>query len=453
MSQSCSNAVGHFKQSTASEMADAARTSRQAAAILPGGVARVNSSRPTRLDGSSSHYSGAYKICTSSNSIDINIATSAFHVRDYLRQTGVVLSDEVARVYSNSPMQLDNNSLPEIAVGMGCTNKSVDTNEVPTNTNCVSNTMTATTAILPGGVARVNSSSPTRLDSSSLPAIVVETECVGKRMVTSRVRVRKPRGGKSMTAAASVLVDGAAGIYSDDSTRPGDTILSEIVVDTGCTGNSIERIATPESTAIVSPLLSRLKSRPLKKSRKSLPDKSVVTGALVSDVAFFLGAFGGIRACVYEASPTISLGTFPALRLVLALRLKFTAVVVAALDSATPQPVGLVRVQLRAAALCDIALDDGPTATSCLVVQEGRHRALSYSSSSHQQHSRSCSCSLCCCCSAIAGLAILATVLISATVATRQLDLAARLNNKRAAAEFTDSDTIIAAAPKRLCKS
>ncbi|KAH6566570.1 hypothetical protein BASA60_009426 [Batrachochytrium salamandrivorans] len=211
----------------------------------------------------------AAAILPASNSIDINIATSAFHVRDYLRQTAVALSDGVARVYSNSTMQLDNNSLPEIAVGMGCTNKSVDTNEVPTNTNCVSNTMTATTAILPGGVARVNSSSPTRLDSSSLPAIVVETECVGKRMVTSRVRVRKPRGGKSMTAAASVLVDGAAGIYSDDSTRPGDTILSEIVVDTGCTGNSIERIATPESTAIVSPLLSRLKSRPLKKSRKS----------------------------------------------------------------------------------------------------------------------------------------------------------------------------------------
>ncbi|KAH6566406.1 hypothetical protein BASA62_006708 [Batrachochytrium salamandrivorans] len=91
--------------------------------------------------------------------------------------------------------------------------------------------MTAAGVILSGGSVRVYSNSPTRLDSSSLPGIAVETECVGKRIVTSRVRVRKPCGWRIMTAAAAVLMDGEAEICSNGPTREHYSDTTQITID------------------------------------------------------------------------------------------------------------------------------------------------------------------------------------------------------------------------------
>ncbi|KAH9266987.1 hypothetical protein BASA83_010178 [Batrachochytrium salamandrivorans] len=116
-------------------------------------------------------------------------------------------------------MQLDSTSFPEIVVGVGCAGGNADTNGGQADTQCGNTTMMAAGVILSGGSVRVYSNSPTRLDSSSLPSIAVETECVGKRIVTSRVRVRKPCGWRIMTAAAAVLMDGEAEICSNGPTR------------------------------------------------------------------------------------------------------------------------------------------------------------------------------------------------------------------------------------------
>ncbi|KAH9267707.1 hypothetical protein BASA83_009781 [Batrachochytrium salamandrivorans] len=97
------------------------------------------------------------------------------------------------------------------------------------------------------------------------------------------------------------------------------------------------------------------------------------------------------------------------------------------------------------------------TATSCLVVQEGRHRALflfQFPLISNTLPAPAPAPSAAAAAPPLPASPSLLPVLISATVATPAVGSGpARLNNKRAAAEFTDSDTIIAAAPKRLCKS
>ncbi|KAH6574730.1 hypothetical protein BASA62_002317 [Batrachochytrium salamandrivorans] len=157
--------------------------------------------------------------CIGDNLDPIGICTDMDHRNNTMMDTGVVLSNGVGRVYSNSTMQLDSTSFPEIAVGVGCVGGNPDTNGICTGTQCGNTTMTAAGVILSGGSVRVYSNSPTRLDSSSLPSIAVETECVGKRIVTSRVRVRKPCGRRIMTTAAAVLVDGEAKICSNEPTR------------------------------------------------------------------------------------------------------------------------------------------------------------------------------------------------------------------------------------------
>ncbi|KAH9263697.1 hypothetical protein BASA83_012876 [Batrachochytrium salamandrivorans] len=79
---------------------------------------------------------------------------------------GVVADTEV---YSNSTMQLDNISLPEIVVGVECAGKSANTNGVPASTFCGNTTMTATAAIKSRRAARVNSgNSPGKMAAACL---------------------------------------------------------------------------------------------------------------------------------------------------------------------------------------------------------------------------------------------------------------------------------------------
>ncbi|KAH6560549.1 hypothetical protein BASA60_000290 [Batrachochytrium salamandrivorans] len=151
-------------------------------------------------------------------------AVSTAYGSNTMTVAGVVLSDEVSRVYSNSLMQLDNTSFPEIVVGMGCTYKSVEITRGKISTNSISTTTMAAAAIKSRRAVRVNSSNPTRQNGSSSPEVAVKGMCVGKKIVAdSRVRVRKPRGGKVMAAAA--------GIHSDEpTTRLDDTISDSLLL-------------------------------------------------------------------------------------------------------------------------------------------------------------------------------------------------------------------------------
>ncbi|KAH6588937.1 hypothetical protein BASA50_010358 [Batrachochytrium salamandrivorans] len=240
-----------------------------AAVVSSGGVAEFGSSSLTRVEDIIPPGVVADTECIGNNVDTIEVCTGIYHGSKTMMDSDVVLSDGVDRVYSNSTMQLDNNSLPEIVVGVECAGKSANTNGVPASTFCGTTTMTATAATKSRRATRVNSGNPTRQNGSSLPAIVVEAKCTSKKIVATGVRVRKPRGGKvRAAAAAAVSPDGIAEFGLNSSTQLGDSISPGMVVDAGCAGNTTGRITTPTSTDIVAPLLSRPTSRSLKRPRK-----------------------------------------------------------------------------------------------------------------------------------------------------------------------------------------
>ncbi|KAH6595142.1 hypothetical protein BASA50_006129 [Batrachochytrium salamandrivorans] len=521
------------------------RMDATAAVVSSGGVAEFGSSSLTRVEDIIPPGVVADTECIGNNVDTIEVCTGIYHGSKTMMDSDVVLSDGVDRVYSNSTMQLDNNSLPEIVVGVECAGKSANTNGVPASTFCGNTTMTATAATKSRRATRVNSGNSTRQNGSSLPAIVVEAKCTSKKIVATGVRVRKPRGGKvrAAAAAAAVFADGIAEFGLNSSTQLGDSISPGMVVDAGCAGNTTGRITTPTSTDIVAPLLSRPTSRSLKRPRKDTTQLEKGWKAsseyqwvvdmktqfklddVISDSLLWVSHENYIKqfdisrvgdaickACKgvqpmqdtmldtfctavgrnypghrnveqvegYSESVFLPLDTdsfkAPLSGLSVSPALSETgataADILCHLDSATPQ-TQLVSYGTGHFCICHFGCGRLPevsncvaaalrhcprrwaTATSCLVVQEGRHRAFSYSSFSHQQHSpRSCSCSSAAAAPPLPASPSLLPVLISATVATPAVGSGpARLNNKRAAAEFTDSDTIIAAAPKRLCKS
>ncbi|KAH6594517.1 hypothetical protein BASA50_006466 [Batrachochytrium salamandrivorans] len=190
-----------------------------AAVVLSGGVGGFCLNSYTWVDDVIPPGMVADTECVGDNPDPIGICTDIDHRNNTMMDTGVILSDGIARVYSNSTMQLDSTNFPEIVVGVGCVGGNADTNGGQADTQCGNTTMTAAGVILSCGSVRVYSNSPTRLDSSRLPDIAVEAECVGKRIVTSRVRICKPCGGRIMTTAAAVLVDGEAKICSNRPTR------------------------------------------------------------------------------------------------------------------------------------------------------------------------------------------------------------------------------------------
>ncbi|KAH6575826.1 hypothetical protein BASA62_001748 [Batrachochytrium salamandrivorans] len=85
--------------------------------------------------------------CISDNLDTTGVEVSTAYGSNTMTVAGVVLSDEVSRVYSNSLMQLDNTSFPEIVVGMGCTYKSVEITRGKISTNSISTTTMAAAAI------------------------------------------------------------------------------------------------------------------------------------------------------------------------------------------------------------------------------------------------------------------------------------------------------------------
>ncbi|KAH9257528.1 hypothetical protein BASA81_004290 [Batrachochytrium salamandrivorans] len=196
-----------------------------AAVVSSGGVGGFGSNSYMQPDGVIPPGMAVNTDCIGDNLDTTGVEVSTAYGSNTMTVAGVVLSDEVSRVYSNSLMQLDNTSFPEIVVGMGCTYKSVEITRGKTSTNFISTTTMAAATILPGGAARVYSSSPTRLGGSSSLEVAVKGMCVGKKIVTSsRVRVHKPCGGRIMTAAA-------AGIYSDEpTTRLDDTISDSLLL-------------------------------------------------------------------------------------------------------------------------------------------------------------------------------------------------------------------------------
>ncbi|KAH6563167.1 hypothetical protein BASA62_008727 [Batrachochytrium salamandrivorans] len=163
-----------------------------AAVVLSGGVGGLGVDIYMQPDDVISPRVVANTGCVGVNLDTIGIITGTRHRSKTMTDTGVILSDGVARAYSNSTMQLDSISFPEIVVG---------------------------------GSVRVYSNSPTRLDSSSSPEVAVKGMCVGKKIVAdSRVRVHKPCGRRIMTAAA-------AGIHSDEpTTRLDDTISDSLLL-------------------------------------------------------------------------------------------------------------------------------------------------------------------------------------------------------------------------------
>ncbi|KAH6602772.1 hypothetical protein BASA61_000804 [Batrachochytrium salamandrivorans] len=66
--------------------------------------------------------------CIGDNLDPIGICTDMDHRNNTMMDTGVILSNGVGRVYSNSTMQLDSTSFPEIVVGVGCAGGNADTN-------------------------------------------------------------------------------------------------------------------------------------------------------------------------------------------------------------------------------------------------------------------------------------------------------------------------------------
>ncbi|KAH9262079.1 hypothetical protein BASA82_000865 [Batrachochytrium salamandrivorans] len=101
--------------------------------------------------------------CIGDNLDPIGICTDMDHrhgpPNNTMMDTGVVLSNGVGRVYSNSTMQLDSTSFPEIAVGVGCVGGNPDTNGGQADTQCGNTTMTAAGVILS---AKICSNGPTR---------------------------------------------------------------------------------------------------------------------------------------------------------------------------------------------------------------------------------------------------------------------------------------------------
>ncbi|KAH6588602.1 hypothetical protein BASA61_005875 [Batrachochytrium salamandrivorans] len=168
-------------------------TDATAGVVSSGGVGGFGLNSLTRADGVIPPGMAVNTDCISDNLDTTGVEVSTAYGSNTMTVAGVVLSDEVSRVYSNSLMQLDNTSFPEIVVGMGW-------------------------------AVRVNSSNPTRQNGSSSPEVAVKGMCVGKKIVAdSRVRVRKPRGGKVMAAAA--------GIHSDEpTTRLDDTISDSLLL-------------------------------------------------------------------------------------------------------------------------------------------------------------------------------------------------------------------------------
>ncbi|KAH9268897.1 hypothetical protein BASA83_009030 [Batrachochytrium salamandrivorans] len=196
-----------------------------AAVVLSGGVGGLGVDIYMQPDDVISPRVVANTGCVGVNLDTIGIITGTRHRSKTMTDTGVILSDGVARAYSNSTMQLDSISFPEIVVGVGGAGGNVDPNGICTGTQCGNTTMTDTGVILSGGSVRVYSNSPTRLDSSSSPEVAVKGMCVGKKIVAdSRVRVHKPCGRRIMTAAA-------AGIHSDEpTTRLDDTISDSLLL-------------------------------------------------------------------------------------------------------------------------------------------------------------------------------------------------------------------------------
>ncbi|KAH9267712.1 hypothetical protein BASA83_009786 [Batrachochytrium salamandrivorans] len=120
--------------------------------------------------------------------------------------------------------------------------------------------------------------------------------------------------------------------------------------------------------------------------------------------------------------------------------------------SATLDVVDCLKCPTALQQLCDIALDDGPLLLPAWSFKRAdtEHFPIPVSLISNTLPAPSAAAAA----SPLPASPSLLPVLISATVATPAVGSGpARYNNKRAAAEFTDSDTIIAAAPKRLCKS
>ncbi|KAH6563566.1 hypothetical protein BASA62_008453 [Batrachochytrium salamandrivorans] len=503
------------------------RMDATAAVVSFGGIAGFGSSSLTRVDDIIPPGVVADTECIGNNVDTIEVCTDIYHGSKTMTAADVVFLDGVARVYSNSTMQLDNNSVPEIVVGVECAGKSANTNGVPASTFCGNTTMTATAAIKSRRAARVNSGNSTRQNGSSLPAIVVEAKCTSKKIVATGFRVRKPRGGKLwlllllfwwmvMPRFARMGQTREHYIKQFDISRVGDAIckackgvqpMQDTMLDTFCTAvgrnypghRNVEQVEG-YSESVFLPLDTDSFKAPL--SGLSVSPALSETGATAADILCHLDSatpqtqlvsYGtGHFWCVWTQDPIVDDSVEPQYCHGdvkggqeydgghLLDTLASAAEYVEGRRSIDEQDAAHMSPELSqqpryAGSICHFGCGRLPevsncvaaalrhcprrwaTATSCLVVQEGRHRALSYSSSSHQQHSpRSCSCS-----SAAAAAApplpaspSLLPVLISATVATPAVGSGpARANNKRAAAELTDSDTIIAAAPKRLCKS
>ncbi|KAH9255651.1 hypothetical protein BASA81_006256 [Batrachochytrium salamandrivorans] len=433
-----------------------------------------------------------------------------------MMDSDLFLSDGVARVYSNSTMQLDNNSLPEIVVGVECAGKSANTNGVlvhfvgtPYDGYC-----------WPPKSRRAleYSGNPPGKNGSSLPAIVVEAKCTSKKIVATGVRVRKPPRSSTQLG---------------DSISPG----TGMVVDAGCAGNTTGRITTPTSTDIVAPLLSRPTSRSLKRPRKDTTQLEkgwkasseyqwfvdMKTQFKLDNIRYFQSRDAICKACkgVQPMQDTM-LDTF-CTQLVATILDTATAAYChgdvkggqeydgghlldtlasaaeyvegrrsideqdaahmspevcrgdsgqmdsshsdyygqtssyhSNLDmlaaSATLDVVDCLKCPTALQQLCDIALDDGPLLLPAWSFKRAdtEHFPIPVSLISNTLPAPSAAAAA----SPLPASPSLLPVLISATVATPAVGSGpARYNNKRAAAEFTDSDTIIAAAPKRLCKS
>ncbi|KAH9263701.1 hypothetical protein BASA83_012880 [Batrachochytrium salamandrivorans] len=312
-------------------------------------------------------------------------------------------------------MQLDNNSVPEIVVGVECAGKSANTNGVPASTFCGNTTMTATAAIKSRRAARVNSGNSTRQNGSSLPAIVVEAKCTSKRLLLLG-SVRKPRGGKVMAAAVllfwwmvmprfarmgqpvSITSNKQVEGYSESVFLPLDTDSFKAPLS----GLSVSP-ALSETGATAADILCHLDSAtPQTQLRRSTAHGDVKGGA-------------GVRW--WPLTRHFSKWQQSMWRVV-AVSIEQDAAHMSPERADTehfPIPVPLISNTLPAPAPAPSAA--AAAARHC----RPRHPAT--------------------------GVDI-------RPVATPAVGSGpARANNKRAAAELTDSDTIIAAAPKRLCKS
>ncbi|KAH6583388.1 hypothetical protein BASA61_008005 [Batrachochytrium salamandrivorans] len=119
-----------------------------AAVVLSGGVGGLGVDIYMQPDDVISPRVVANTGCVGVNLDTIGIITGTRHRSKTMTDTGVILSDGVARVYSNSTMQLDSISFPEIVVGVGGAGGNVDPNGICTGTQCGNTTMTDTGVIL-----------------------------------------------------------------------------------------------------------------------------------------------------------------------------------------------------------------------------------------------------------------------------------------------------------------